>query len=369
MSTTHDAPAPSRAPGAASSTRRSTAWRRSSSSSAATSSTTPPASSTASPTSPCSPTRSRTSSAAPLVVLGVLLAVATAPRRPCPRPRRARTSTSPSARDWRTVGLLAGVFVAQHRPHRLARLGDHRRAALRRHRLRARQPPTWSATSRSAPPCRSAPGTASTSASASRSPPASWTECSDGHLLLLEGFARRPDPDQPAVRRDRRPARHRRRRAARHRPGDDGGPAAARRPTTSRPSSALIMFAGIYYGGMYGGSTTSILLNTPGESSSVVTAIEGNKMAKAGRAAQALATAAIGSFVAGTIGTVLLVLFAPPIADARRRARRAVVLRDHAARAVRGDRRARALPAARLHRAVPRPGDRPDRHARPASRG
>src|ERR687889_630248 len=69
------------------------------------------------------------------------------------------------------------------------------------------------------------------------------------------------------------------------------------------PTAAFIMFAGIYYGGMYGGSTTSILLNTPGESSSVVTAIEGNKMAKAGRAAQALATAAIGSFVAGTIGT------------------------------------------------------------------
>ncbi|GAA1734603.1 tripartite tricarboxylate transporter permease [Aeromicrobium alkaliterrae] len=81
------------------------------------------------------------------------------------------------------------------------------------------------------------------------------------------------------------------------------------------PSSALIMFAGIYYGGMYGGSTTSILLNTPGESSSVVTALEGNKMAKAGRASQALATAAIGSFVAGTIGTVLLVLLAPNIAD------------------------------------------------------
>src|SRR6516164_4632838 len=65
------------------------------------------------------------------------------------------------------------------------------------------------------------------------------------------------------------------------------------------PAGSLIMFAGIYYGGMYGGSTTSILLNTPGESSSVITAIEGNKMAKAGRAAQALATAAIGSFVAG----------------------------------------------------------------------
>ena len=81
------------------------------------------------------------------------------------------------------------------------------------------------------------------------------------------------------------------------------------------PASAFIMFAGIYYGGMYGGSTTSILLNTPGESSSVITALEGNKMAKAGRAAQALATAAIGSFVAGSIGTALLVAFAPSIAN------------------------------------------------------
>ncbi|WP_182526581.1 tripartite tricarboxylate transporter permease [Nocardioides dongkuii] len=81
------------------------------------------------------------------------------------------------------------------------------------------------------------------------------------------------------------------------------------------PTQAFIMFAGIYYGGMYGGSTTSILLNTPGESASVMTAIEGNKMAKSGRAAQALATAAIGSFVAGTIGTLLVVFFAPPLAD------------------------------------------------------
>jgi putative tricarboxylic transport membrane protein len=77
------------------------------------------------------------------------------------------------------------------------------------------------------------------------------------------------------------------------------------------PTSAMIMLAGIFYGGMYGGSTTSILLNTPGESSSVVTAIEGNLMAKAGKAAPALATAAIGSFIAGTIGTTLLVFFAP----------------------------------------------------------
>ncbi len=81
------------------------------------------------------------------------------------------------------------------------------------------------------------------------------------------------------------------------------------------PTAAMIVFAGIYYGGMYGGSTTSILLNTPGESASIVTALEGNKMAKAGRGAAALATAAIGSFVAGTIATVLLTFLAPVIVD------------------------------------------------------
>ena len=80
------------------------------------------------------------------------------------------------------------------------------------------------------------------------------------------------------------------------------------------PTAAFIVFAGIYYGGMYGGSTTSILLNTPGESASIVTALEGNKMARAGRGAAALATAAIGSFVAGTIATVLLTLLAPTVA-------------------------------------------------------
>ena len=83
---------------------------------------------------------------------------------------------------------------------------------------------------------------------------------------------------------------------------------------TLDPTAALITFAGIYYGGMYGGSTTSILLNTPGESASIVTAIEGNKMARAGRAATALATAAIGSFIAGTIATVGLTLLAPILA-------------------------------------------------------
>ena len=80
------------------------------------------------------------------------------------------------------------------------------------------------------------------------------------------------------------------------------------------PVSAFIMFAGIYYGAMYGGSTTSILMNTPGESGSIITALEGNKMARAGRASAALATAAIGSFVAGTLGTIGLTFAAPVLA-------------------------------------------------------
>ena len=84
-------------------------------------------------------------------------------------------------------------------------------------------------------------------------------------------------------------------------------------PVTSKvePTSAFIMFAGIYYGGMYGGSTTSILVNTPGETASVVTAMEGHQMARRGRAGAALASAAIGSFVAGNLATLGLMLFAP----------------------------------------------------------
>ena len=84
--------------------------------------------------------------------------------------------------------------------------------------------------------------------------------------------------------------------------------------TQVEPTASMIFFAGIYYGAMYGGSTTSILLNTPGETGTMVTALEGFKMAKSGRAGAALATAAIGSFFAGTIATVLVTLFAPVLA-------------------------------------------------------
>lgn len=88
-------------------------------------------------------------------------------------------------------------------------------------------------------------------------------------------------------------------------------------PITTRVeiTSSMIFFAGIYYGAMYGGSTTSILLNTPGETGSMVTALEGNRMARNGRAGAALATAAIGSFVAGTVATLVVTLFAPVVAQ------------------------------------------------------
>lgn len=80
------------------------------------------------------------------------------------------------------------------------------------------------------------------------------------------------------------------------------------------PVTSIIMMAGIYYGAMYGGSTTSILLNIPGESASVVTCIDGYKMAKQGRAGAALGIAAVGSFIAGTIGVIGLTFLAPPVA-------------------------------------------------------
>ncbi len=81
-----------------------------------------------------------------------------------------------------------------------------------------------------------------------------------------------------------------------------------------QPASAIILMAGIYYGAMYGGSTTSILVNAPGESSSVVTCFDGYQMAKKGRAGPALAAAAIGSFIAGTFATLMLMLVGPWVA-------------------------------------------------------
>ena len=79
------------------------------------------------------------------------------------------------------------------------------------------------------------------------------------------------------------------------------------------PDSALIMLAGIYYGAQYGGSTTAILLNLPGEASSAITTLDGYQMARRGRAGAALATAALASFFAGTIATVIVALFAAPL--------------------------------------------------------
>ena len=83
----------------------------------------------------------------------------------------------------------------------------------------------------------------------------------------------------------------------------------------SDPTTALIMLAGIYYGSQYGGSTTAILVNLPGESASVVTVLDGYQMARKGRAGPALAIAAIASFFAGTVATILLAAFAPPLAE------------------------------------------------------
>ncbi len=81
------------------------------------------------------------------------------------------------------------------------------------------------------------------------------------------------------------------------------------------PVAALIMLAGIYYGAQYGGSTTAILVNLPGESSSVVTVIDGYQMARKGRAGPALAAAGLGSFFAGCVGTLILAAFAPPLTE------------------------------------------------------
>ena len=159
--------------------------------------------------------------------------------------------------------------------------------------------------------------------------------------------------------------------AARSAPRSACCPASARRspwrcccrsPPRSTPTASMIFFAGIYYGAMYGGSTTSILLNTPGETASMVTAMEGNKMAKSGRAGAALATAAIGSFVAGTIATVIVTLFAPVVADVRGEARPARIFPADGAGLHHRQRGARQEHAARPDRAVRRPGGGPGGH-------
>lgn len=85
----------------------------------------------------------------------------------------------------------------------------------------------------------------------------------------------------------------------------------------STPEAAIIMLAGIYYGAMYGGSTTSILVNIPGEAASVVTCLDGYQMALQGRAGPALGIAAFGSFIAGTVSIVGLMLLAPPFPDSQ----------------------------------------------------
>ena len=147
------------------------------------------------------------------------------------------------------------------------------------------------------------------------------------------------------------------------------------------PTAAFIMFAGIYYGGMYGGSTTSILLNTPGESATIVTAIDGHQMARRGRAGAALATAAIGSFVAGTLGTLALTVSAPSMVQlalafgpadyfalivARLRRHRHAARRVAGRRAAQPRRRRRARPG--RHRPAERRGPPHLRGAVPARR-
>src|SRR5512146_2571296 len=82
------------------------------------------------------------------------------------------------------------------------------------------------------------------------------------------------------------------------------------------PTAAMIMLTSVYYGSMYGGSTTSILVNIPGESASVITTLDGHKMAKQGRAGPALAIAAIGSFLAGTSAVLVLTVVGLPVGGA-----------------------------------------------------
>ena len=135
------------------------------------------------------------------------------------------------------------------------------------------------------------------------------------------------------------------------------------------PTAALIMFAGIYYGAMYGGSTTSILLNTPGESATIVTAIDGHQMARNGRAGAALATAAIGSFVAGTLATLALSVTAPLMVKLALAFGSAEYFALMVLAFVMVDDDARRVAAARLAEPAARPHARLRRHRRPERPG
>ena len=128
------------------------------------------------------------------------------------------------------------------------------------------------------------------------------------------------------------------------------------------PISAFIMFGGIYYGAMYGGSTTSILLNTPGETASIATAIDGHMMARQGRGAAALTTAAIGSFVAGTLATHRADVLRAAARVGRAALRAGRVLRADDARVHDGRGAARRVARARAVQPVSRPRARPGRH-------
>jgi TctA family transporter len=107
------------------------------------------------------------------------------------------------------------------------------------------------------------------------------------------------------------------------------------------PIAALIMLAGIYYGAQYGGSTSAILVNLPGESSSVVTCLDGYQMARRGRAGPALATAALGSFFAGCVSTLVVAMFAPPLRGCAQIRARRILLADGAGPGAGGGARAR----------------------------
>ena len=250
-----------------------------------------------------------------LVVTGLWLAidVLRRPRRP-PASETRRTSTSRCRPTGSRVGLLALALIALPAPDRAGRIHHRQRAALRRRRVRHGQPPI----------VRDVVIGVVLSVGALRALHATGSRSGCRRGLVGHVERARCGSGEAGALGDSRSQRFRSVALTPENllwalvgvilgtfvgvlPGI--GPAltvALLLPVTYdlEPVSAFIMFAGIYYGGMYGGSTTSILLNTPGESASIVTALEGNKMAKRGRGAAALATAAIGSFVAGTLGTL-----------------------------------------------------------------